>query len=97
MTSLYYAYAFIFGLMVGSFLNVVIHRLPRGESVDLRIYDVTGRLVRTLLDGEQRDAGYHLEMWNGTNDGGRRVASGIYFSRLVAGEDVRSQKMVLMK
>ncbi|MDD3643213.1 MAG: FlgD immunoglobulin-like domain containing protein, partial [Candidatus Krumholzibacteria bacterium] len=64
--------------------------------VSLKIYDVSGRLVRTLVE-ETRGAGRHEIVWDGRNDGGRGVASGIYFCRMVATEFERTEKMVLLK
>jgi hypothetical protein len=66
------------------------------EHVVLAIYDVRGSRVRTLID-EPRTAGeYHVE-WNGENDSGVRVSSGVYFYRLVAGNFQATKKMVLLK
>jgi hypothetical protein len=54
--------------------------------VTLRVYDVAGRLVRTLVD-EERSAGVlHAVSWDGRDHAARRVASGVYFYRLNAGE-----------
>lgn len=60
--------------------------LPKQESVSLRIFDVSGRLVRVLVDGDVTPGGRHESRWNGRDDDGRRVASGTYFYRLEAGE-----------
>jgi outer membrane protein assembly factor BamB len=57
--------------------------LPARAPVSLQIFDVQGRLVRTLVDGE-RDAGEHVAHWDGRNRGGTEVAAGIYFARLSA-------------
>jgi len=69
--------------------------LPNDGHVDLRIYDVTGRLVRTVVSGP-RPAGAHTAHWHGTDDGGRAVASGTYFVRLVVDgrTEVRSLTLV---
>jgi hypothetical protein len=62
----------------------------------LGVYDVSGRLVATLVDGDV-GAGAHEAVWDGRSDRGEAVASGVYFCRLEAlGED-RALKMVLMK
>jgi hypothetical protein len=55
----------------------------RGEAI-LTIHDVSGRRVATLLDGP-RDAGRHFATWDGLDDGGREVPSGLYFARLRTG------------
>jgi len=71
--------------------------MPRSGAADVRVYDATGRLVRTLVADENRDAGRHDVIWNGRDDSGRSVAAGVYFSRIVAGENEASAKMVLLK
>jgi len=70
--------------------------LKERTAVSLRIYDVAGRLVRVLVD-ESRDAGRYVEEWNGRDDGGRAVASGIYFYSIEAGSFERTRKMVLLR
>ncbi|MFZ1946743.1 MAG: T9SS type A sorting domain-containing protein, partial [bacterium] len=64
--------------------------------VTLAIYDVTGRLVRTLVDADLKPDAYGV-VWNGTDRREREVASGIYFCRLEAGRSVRTNKMLLLK
>jgi flagellar hook assembly protein FlgD len=70
--------------------------LPEATQVELDIYDVSGRRVRTLVDGRREAKRYAVE-WDGRDDGGTRVASGIYFYRIVAGRHVETKKMVLLK
>ena len=70
--------------------------LAGGGDVSLRVYDVKGRLVRTLVDGH-KGVGVHAEVWNGRNDRGEPVASGVYFYRLRAGETVITKKAILLK
>lgn len=67
-----------------------------GTPVSLRIYDVSGRLVRTLADGAHQ-AGTHRATWDGRNDAGEAVASGVYFCRMQAGSFSDTQRMVLLK
>jgi hypothetical protein len=57
---------------------------------------VAGRRVRVLVD-ERRAAGSWSVQWNGDDDRGQRVASGVYFYRMRAGEFVDTKKMVLLK
>ena len=64
--------------------------------VDLAIYDVRGRVVRTLVH-EVQDAGYHHELWDGKDDQGKDVASGIYFSRLKTEDVSLIRKMALVR
>ena len=67
-----------------------------GSAVTITIYDVTGREVRTLIDSH-RDAGYHTEIWDLTNDGGLRVAPGIYFCELRSTSFVSTHKMLITR
>jgi hypothetical protein len=69
---------------------------PTSEHVALRIYDVSGNLIRTLVDGVM-DPGMHVEQWDGRNAGGIRVASGVYVARLAVGDDVVTRKLVLVQ
>jgi hypothetical protein len=62
----------------------------------LRVYNVLGEVVRTLVD-EPMAPGVHHEVWDGRDDQGNMAASGIYFYRLRAGEFEQTKKMVLMK
>lgn len=71
--------------------------LPVAGSVHLDIFDVKGRLVRTLAHGETYPAGSHELQWNGRNDSGRFVASGVYLYRFSSGTFVDTRRMVLMK
>ncbi|MFQ5584064.1 MAG: FlgD immunoglobulin-like domain containing protein, partial [Calditrichia bacterium] len=59
--------------------------LAEGGRVELKIYDLLGREVKTLL-GECRDPGRYIVQWDGTNDAGQPVASGVYLYRLKAGD-----------
>jgi subtilisin-like proprotein convertase family protein len=70
--------------------------LPRRGQVSLRIYDVAGRLVRTLVDGEM-PAAQHSVVWDGNDQTGRRQASGVYYYRLVTDERMATKKMMLVK
>ncbi len=65
-------------------------------AVELTVYNVNGQIVRTLVDGEI-EAGPHSVVWNGRDEGGRSVATGIYFARLVTAEETDIIKMALLK
>jgi hypothetical protein len=71
--------------------------LPSAAGVDLKVYDASGRLVRTLLSGEFMDAGFHAVDWNGRDDRSRQASSGIYFYVVESGGERESGKMVLLK
>lgn len=70
--------------------------LARAGRVTLRIYDVSGRLVATVLD-EHRDAGSHVARWDGRRDDAGVVASGVYFARIEADGETNTRRMVLLK
>jgi hypothetical protein len=70
--------------------------LPRDERMRVTIYDARGRHVRTLVDNLET-AGFRRISWDGTNSSGRPVASGVYFVRLVAGDQSLTRKVLFMK
>jgi hypothetical protein len=70
--------------------------LPAAGDATLCVYDVDGRLVRTLLSGHQ-EAGERTVTWDGDDDRGGRVASGLYFCLLRSGDHSLVRKMTLLK
>jgi subtilisin-like proprotein convertase family protein len=74
----------------------VEYGMPSAGRVSLRVYNVAGKLVRVLVDGEE-PSGYHEAVWDGRDDRGESVASGVYFARMEADGFHASTKMVLMK
>jgi len=70
--------------------------LDRERTVVLAIYDVSGRLVRTLVNA-RLSAGTYAEDWDARDQNGRAVATGIYFCSLKAGDKVQTRKAVLLK
>ena len=67
-----------------------------GGQVSLMVFDVSGRVVRTLVDGHQTEGSRSIT-WNGTNDRGQSIASGIYFYRMAAPGFTETKKMVLLR
>ncbi len=71
--------------------------LPQATAVTLMIYDVGGRLVRRLIEDEPREAGHHAVRWDGRDDDGHTLPSGVYvYAVEAAGETVR-KRMALIK
>jgi len=70
--------------------------LPSDSKVSLNIYNIMGQKVKTLVDGITK-AGTHTVTWDGTNEQGESVASGIYFYKLSDGDKVITKKMSLLK
>ncbi len=77
--------------------TTIAFELGRRDAVSLRVFDVSGRLVRVLVDGEIYASGRHETVWNGRDDAGRQLASGAYFYRLEAGDFSETKRLVLVK
>ena len=71
--------------------------LEESATVTLRVYDLSGRLVRVLLEETQHPRGQYEVTWNGRNGTGRDVAAGVYFYRLDTGEYSETRRMTLVK
>lgn len=71
--------------------------LPVAGGVTLTVFDVNGRLVKTLLDDVRYGEGEFSTVWNGNDNDGRRVASGVYFYRFESGAFSRTGRMVMLK
>ena len=71
--------------------------LSRDDQATLRVYDLAGRLVKTLLADAVLEAGRHDVTWDGTDDRGRGVAAGVYLYRLQAGAYCETKAMSLVK
>jgi hypothetical protein len=76
--------------------TTISFQIPAAGHVSLNIYDASGKLVRTLTDGHWGE-GLHAVNWNGMDNNGTAVASGIYFYKLDAGSFVKTKKMVLLR
>ena len=70
--------------------------LPRRSEVRLSIYNINGQLVRTLID-RKFDAGSYSVLWDGRDERGRQATSGLFVTRMKAGEFVQHSKMLLIK
>ena len=76
--------------------TTIRYDLAGPAEVRLTVYDVLGRRVRTLVAKKQA-AGEHSAVWDGRDDRGRQLASGVYVYRLEAGDFTKSAKMLLLK
>ncbi len=80
--------------------TLIRYQLPaistKRSAVSLKIYNILGQRVRTLVEEEQAP-GYYSVVWNGRDDYGRGVASGVYLYRLEAGRYSSSKKLLLLK
>ncbi|MCK4511950.1 T9SS type A sorting domain-containing protein, partial [bacterium] len=76
--------------------TAIQYRVPSpGGRVRLAVYDLSGRLVRSLVDA-YRSGGAHLAVWRGLDDRGQEVGSGVYFYRLEAAHASETKKMLLL-
>jgi len=78
-------------------ITTISFELPKPTIVNLGIYDLSGQLVRILIDGRTIEAGRNERIWNGRDATGRTAAAGVYFYRLEAGDFIETKKMVLLK
>ena len=70
--------------------------LPEDALVNITIYDIMGRIVRTLINSQQ-NAGFKSIQWNATNDAGSPLSAGLYLYKIQADYLVQTRKMVLLK
>jgi hypothetical protein len=77
-------------------LTTLRYDLSEQSLVNIIIYDMLGREVKTLVNTTQ-DAGFKSVSWNATNDYGKPVSAGVYLYQIQAGEFVQTNKMVLLK
>jgi len=78
--------------------TVIRFALPTSVDVELAVYNLAGQQVTTLVEG-MREAGTYAVTWNGQDDDGRKLASGVYLYRLQAGDgkQVETRKLVLIR
>jgi len=76
--------------------TIIAYNLPCVGTVKLNIYDITGRIVKRLLNGN-KEAGQHYHAWDGTNDNYKKVGNGIYYCRLNAFGTTITQKIIKLK
>jgi len=77
-------------------ITTLRYDLPENSYVNVTIYDMLGRQVKTLINQTQ-DAGFKSVLWNATNNQGNPVSAGVYLYQIQAGEFVQTKKMVLLK
>lgn len=71
--------------------------LPQASTIDLAVFDVRGRRVKTLRSGVAYEAGRHRVDWDGTDDQRRTVSSGVYLVQLVSGGRQETRRVTLLK
>jgi len=76
--------------------TVIVYKLYRSGFVSFRVYDLLGRLVSVLDEGE-KNAGWHEAVWDGRNTSGIPAPSGVYLYRLESGGQAETGKMTLLR
>ena len=77
--------------------TTIRYGLPRAERVTLRIYNILGEEVVTLVNEELKPVGFHVAIWDGRNRNGDSVGSGIFIYQLLAGDLSMTKNMILVK
>jgi hypothetical protein len=90
--------SFAFSVVPNPFVKLtrIDYTLPEQILVEIVIYDVSGRKVKMLVS-ETKNPGYYSTIWNGTDDTGREVSSGVYFVRLESNGLKLQEKILLLK
>jgi len=76
--------------------TIIRYTLPQSEHISLRVYNVAGQAVRTLVS-ESKPAGAHRATWDGRDDRGRSLPGGVYFARLTTSQGSRAIKITMLK
>ncbi len=76
--------------------TIISYQIPQNQYVKLDIFDALGQKVRTLVNSDQ-NAGYYQVEWNGKNDSGSQVTSGVYLCKIQAGSFNKVMKMMMLK
>ena len=76
--------------------TTISYAIPKSGKVSLKIYNIKGQLVKTLVNGH-KEKGYYTEIWDGKNNNGKRLANGIYFYKIKIGSKSKVRKMLLLR
>ncbi len=71
--------------------------LNRNETVSLKVYNLKGQLVKTLVNKDYLEKGNHIYIWNGIDNQDKQVSSGVYFYKLEGENHSQTKKMLLLK
>ena len=76
--------------------TTIIYKIPKRSNVTLKIYDILGREIKTLINREI-ESGTHEIKWNGTDNNGMKAANGIYLYKIQADGFSKTMKAILLK
>jgi len=77
--------------------TIISYSLPQASEINIIIYNMLGQKIRSLVGKIKQAAGTHTTQWDGRDDAGKQVASGIYIYRMRAGDFVQSRKLMLLR
>jgi hypothetical protein len=77
--------------------TIISYWLPSTRRVTLKIFNLNGKEIRTLIDHKSINIGNHHIVWDGSDRNGEKVASGIYVCQLLFGDVIETKKMILLK
>jgi Leucine-rich repeat (LRR) protein len=77
--------------------TTIYYGLPTDSKVSINVFNILGKKVKTLIGDDLQRAGYHYLQWDGKNDAGEQVASGVYLYQLISGEGILTKKMILIR
>jgi len=77
--------------------TIISYSLPQTSGINIIIYNMLGQKIRSLVDELNQSAGTYTTQWDGRDDAGKQVPSGIYIYRMWVGEFVQSRKMMLLR
>lgn len=75
----------------------IVYNLTQVSDVKLTVYSLLGQRVSVLIDSEMKPAGKHTVKWDGRDDSGKLVPSGVYIYKIEVGDIAQTKKMLLMK
>ena len=77
-------------------VTTITYGIDNDSKVNISIYDIAGQLITTLFNTDQT-RGWHSVIWNGTNQSGEQAPAGLYLSRVISGNEVKTAKLMLLK
>ena len=77
--------------------TIISYSLPQASEINIIIYNMLGQKIRSLMDELNQSAGTYTTQWDGRDDAGKQVTSGIYIYRMQAGDFVQSRKLMILR
>ena len=74
----------------------ISYSIPKSEHISLKVYDISGKCIRILEDGN-KNAGMHCVTWDGLDNLQKRIPTGIYFVQLISNEFIPCRKILVIK